>query len=984
MPNRRSILSRAERDTLFAIPADPIEISRVYAFDANDLALIRTRRTPGNQLGLALHLGLLRAPGFGWRDTEQIPGALITWIADLIGVDPADLAAYTPRPASRSDHRAITMGHLGLRPFIRSDYSPAKAAAAQAAFGTDSGRRIMSALLEWCRNARLVLPSTDTLERIAVAGRAQARREAAERLIGQLVPRHIDALDDLLVMNPDLGSTRLAWLRDIPASPSPDNLLAILDRRRFVQEIALPDNLGDGIYPDRMAKFAREGGVAPAYHLSDYGPRRRRATLAAQVRDLEITLSDAAIEMFEKLIGAVFTRSRRSKEQKFQASANQVGKLMRLFDHTIGAIQTAVDEDRDPFDVIQDTVGWWTLLKVRGQVSALGELADEDPLIAASRRYTYLRRFVPAFLDAFDFRSASAGKSLLRAVDLLRDHNSTGKRKLPDERPMPFPARHWRRLIEEVEGAPGRHRYETAVVSTLRDRLRAGDVWVQGTRSYRRFDAYLLSSDAARNIIADTGLEMDARLWLEGRRANLDARLTRLERHLKGDRLEGVRLHAGRLSITPLEPETPPEATALDRRIDAMMPVIRITDLLWQVATETGFLDAFRDLRTGRAPENPGAVLAAILAGATNLGLERMARASSGVTYAQINWASTWYLRPETYAAALTRIIDTHHAHPFTRVWDDIGTSSSDGQFFPSGRRSGEINAKYGPDPGLKIYSFLSGQYGSFASNVIGATAGEAPHVLDGLIGHAAAFTPAEHYTDTGGVSDHVFALFMLLGLCFVPRIRDFPDRKLACFRRPGNRPGLAPLLGKPINEDVITENWEDILRLTASIKTGAICPSDMLRKLGAYRQQNRLHLALGEVGRIERTLFMIDWLEDPKLRRRCQGGLNKGESRHALADAVFAHSQGRIHDRRPEAQQNRAAALNLVIAAIIFWNTKQIAGAVDQLRSAGVSIDAHLLRHVSPLGWAHIILTGDYFWDRQPEMTTSLGDVVIKTRAKR
>ena len=220
----------------------------------------------------------------------------------------------------------------------------------------------------------------------------------------------------------------------------------------------------------------------------------------------------------------------------------------------------------------------------------------------------------------------------------------------------------------------------------------------------------------------------------------------------------------------------------------------------------------------------------------------------------------------------------------------------------------------------------------------------------------------------------------MLLGLCFVPRIRDFPDRKLACFGRAGSWPGLASMLGKPINEDVITENWDDILRLTASIKTGAVRPSDMLRKLGAYRQQNRLHLALGEIGRIERTLFMIDWLEDPALRRRCQGGLNEGEARHSLADAVFAHSQGRIHDRRPEAQQNRAAALNLVIAAIIFWNTKQISTAVDQLRSAGVSIDKHLLRHVSPLGWVHVILTGDYFWDRQPEMVTSLADVATKS----
>ena len=109
-----------------------------------------------------------------------------------------------------------------------------------------------------------------------------------------------------------------------------------------------------------------------------------------------------------------------------------------------------------------------------------------------------------------------------------------------------------------------------------------------------------------------------------------------------------------------------------------------------------------------------------------------------------------------------------------------------------------------------------------------------------------------------------VFALFHLLGLSFAPRLRDFPDRRLACFGRPGRGKELAPLMGKPINEEVVLEHWNDALRLTASIKTVSVTPSAMLRKLGAYRQQNRLYLALGEIGRIERTLFMLDWMESP------------------------------------------------------------------------------------------------------------------------
>ena len=101
--------------------------------------------------------------------------------------------------------------------------------------------------------------------------------------------------------------------------------------------------------------------------------------------------------------------------------------------------------------------------------------------------------------------------------------------------------------------------------------------------------------------------------------------------------------------------------------------------------------------------------------------------------------------------------------------------------------------------------------------------------------------------------------------------------------------------MGKPINEEGVTEHWNDALRLTASIKTVSVRPSAMLRKLGAYRQQNRLYLALGEIGRIERTLFMLDWMESPQLRMECQAGLNKGEARHALALAVVGSGTGAV-----------------------------------------------------------------------------------------
>jgi hypothetical protein len=117
-------------------------------------------------------------------------------------------------------------------------------------------------------------------------------------------------------------------------------------------------------------------------------------------------------------------------------------------------------------------------------------------------------------------------------------------------------------------------------------------------------------------------------------------------------------------------------------------------------------------------------------------------------------------------------------------------------------------------------------------------------------------------------------------------------------------------------------KQFSEALRLATSIQHGTVTASLILRKLSAYPRQNGLALALRELGRIERTIFTLKWLQEPALRRRVSAGLNKGEARNALARAIFFHRLGEIRDRSFENQYNRASGLNLVTAAIVLWNT--------------------------------------------------------------
>jgi len=100
-------------------------------------------------------------------------------------------------------------------------------------------------------------------------------------------------------------------------------------------------------------------------------------------------------------------------------------------------------------------------------------------------------------------------------------------------------------------------------------------------------------------------------------------------------------------------------------------------------------------------------------------------------------------------------------------------------------------------------------------------------------------------------------------------------------------------------------------------------------------------------------------------MRRRAQLGLNKGESHHALKNALRIGRQGEIRDRTSEGQHYRMAGLNLLAAIVIYWNTVRLGEAVRQRRRAGLPAEPELLAHISPLGWAHILLTGEYRWPK-------------------
>ena len=967
----RPVLSAAEREALLAIPVGAEELAANCTLSDADLSLIRQRRGQANKLGFAAHLCLLRYPGFVLTEETMVPEELIAWIGGQIDVHSEAWPGFGENEETRRQHARELRAYLGLVSFGLTQYRDLVEEITSVALNTDKGAVLVEHALESLRARRIVLPGISVIERACAQALTRANRSIFATLGEQLTPDARKRLDALLRRRPDSSMTEIGWLRQAPLRPNARAMREHIDRLTTWRALDLPWDAGKLVHRNRLLKLSREGASMTVADLARFEPTRRHATLFAMAVESMATVTDEIIDLHDRIIGRLIRTAQNKQNQHTLASRSTVAAMMRLHSKLGDTLFEAKENGEDPFAAIEAAIGWESLAESIAQAKELTRPALEDHLALVSAQFTTLRRYTPAFLAVLDLHAAPAAQDLLEAINVIRTMNTAGARKVPDGAPVSFIRPRWKPLVFTEDGLD-RGFYEFCALSELKNALRSGDMWVTGSRQFRDFDDYLLSGTdytamkTAGNLPLVTADGGDH--YLQDRLALLTERLHQVNELASRDELPGVLVTDKGLKITPLETIVPAHAQPLIDQASAMFPRIRITDLLMEVDTWTGFTRHFTSLKSGQPSNDKQLLLTAILADGINLGLTKMAESCTGVTYAQLDRHQASYIRDETYSTALAELVNTQHEHPFAVHWGDGTTSSSDGQRFRAGSKAestGHVNPKYGAEPGRLIYTHISDQYSPFHSKLVNVGDRDATYVLDGLLYHESELEIQEHYTDTAGFTDHLFALMHLLGYRFSPRIRNIGDTRLYI---PTNDPGLstlAPLIGGTINTKTIAQHWDEILRLAASIKTGTVTASLMMRKLSAYPRQNGLALALRELGRIERTLFLLDWLQDPELRRKVTAGLNKGEARNTLARAVFFNRLGEIRDRSFEQQRYRASGLNLLTAAIVLWNTVYLDRTITTLNKDDHTVDPGSLRFLSPLGWEHINLTGDYTWPR-------------------
>lgn len=969
MPGR--FLSNAQRELLTHGPNQILkhDLIAYFTLTDRDLVQIAEHRKPHTQLGFALQLVLLRYLGFVPNDLQRAPGESIAFLARQLGIDPEQFKLYGNRPKTRIDHLLAALGHLGYRRANNQDLQQLQGWLVERALEHDKPTLLLEMACQHLKHQYIVRPGITTLERMVVTARSEAHQLSLQRMAELLTPEREAWLDLLLEPHKEMGRTQITWLRRHAIANTPDELLAALEKLVWLREYDIHTWNLTALNPNRQKFLARLTCKYSNQAIQRMGPERRYPMLIAFLKQTLVDITDEIIDLFDALLAGVHHRGKLKLQEHRQRVAAATEAKVRLF-HQIGSLILSPQID----DVqLRTTIYQQVPPKVlEAAVSEADTLARPNGhLDFLDNYYNYVRHFAPRFLEVIRFFSNQDNDSLLQAVEVLRELNASGKRKLSGGEPLGFIGKRWHGFVFK-DGEPNRHAYELCALSTLRDAFRSGDIYFEHSRRYADPESYLIPKaqwpDIRSAVCQELELSEQGKQRLHQRAETLQSLLPRLDHAL--NRKEGIRIEDGELIVPADEGKDLPKTTRdLAKQIRTCLPQVALTDVLIEVDRWTGFSKCFTHAGglKSRSPDLLKHLYACLLAEGSNMNLMEMAH-SADMDYDQLVWTNTWYLRDETLRAATTALVDFQYKQPLAQHWGGGTFSSSDGQRFPvrgKVRNASALPRYFGYGKGITFYSWTSDQFSQYGTKVVSSTVRDATYVLDEILDNETELTILEHTTDTAGYTDLVFALFDLLGMQFSPRIRDLGGQTL--YRLIGDKtpyPNLDARLSGRVNLQRIQSRWDDLLRVAGSLKRGYVTASLLISKLQAYPRQNNLTRLLQEYGRLIKTIFILRYLEDETFRRRIGAQLSKGEQLHQLRKFLFFVRDGKVTKKHEETQTDQAACLNLMTNAVIVWNTVYMQAALEHLRENSYPVCETDLVHLSPARFAHINRYGKYRFD--------------------
>ena len=687
----------------------------------------------------------------------------------------------------------------------------------------------------------------------------------------------------------------------------------------------------------------------------------------AFVKTYETSALDDSIDVFDLLISDISTQ------------AKLVGKKHRL--RTIKDLDRSALYLADFCSLILNSQENVTKFlnnyreRIHKSIETVNELArqpDDNYHNETAAQFGRVRRLLPVLFSKMKFECNRDGKAILNALEFLASagYHKTYLVNPPGE----VITGAWISAIKDKEGIL-RKEYTLCTLMKLQDSLRRRDIYVSGSDRWADPRKKLLSNEdwlsRRGQFCRSLGHSIDEQEAIKRLSFELDSTYKKVINNFPAN--EHVKVNdqdKNSLTLSNLDRlEEPDSLEDLSKKVRELIPEIDITELLLEIDTHTGFTKEFSHVseENSRVDDLNISICAVLISEACNIGMEPLANPNiPALTLHRLNWVKQNYIRSETITRANARLVEHQSKLPLANLWGGGEVASADGMRFitPVKTLNSGLNRKYfASHRGITWYNFMSDQFSGIHAIPVPGTIRDSIYVLTGLLEHQTSLRPKEIMTDTAGSSDMVFGLFYLLGYQFSPRLADAGSAVFCRINKDADYGILNKIARSRINTKKIERHWDDMLRVAASLKMGSISAPTLIKTLLRTEKPSSLAQAIINLGKINKTIYLLNYIDDEDYRRRILRQLNRTEGRHKVARNICHGQRGEIRKRYKEGQEDQLGALGLVTNAAVLWNTMYIQKILDHLRDIGEVINEEDVARLSPLLHKHINVLGHYYF---------------------
>lgn len=575
-------------------------------------------------------------------------------------------------------------------------------------------------------------------------------------------------------------------------------------------------------------------------------------------------------------------------------------------------------------------------------------------------------------VSILDIQETSSDNLLLSALRFVQRHQPSATEWLDPEVALDFASDKWQQLImANLEGQIHyqRRHLETCVFTHLAAELRSGELYVNGAEDYADYREQLLPWEDCEPLVETycqaVGLPASGDELVRVLQAQLQQTAQTVDRaYLDNDHWyfnpqgKPVLRRGKRLALSS-------EARALRRVLLARMPERSLLDVLCNVQHWINFTRHFGPASGADRPRKNSAIryILATFGYACNLGPTQTARhVRTPITPRILAFINRQHISTERLNAAITDIINHYARFDLPRFWGTGRMAAADGTQVELYRNNllAERHIRYGGYGGI-AYHHVSDIYIALFSHFIACGVWEAVYIIDGLLKNTSQIQPNTLHADTQGQSEPVFGLAYLLGIQLMPRIRNWHDLTLYRPSPYARYQHIDALFSGNIDWSLIRDHWQELMQVVLSIQAGKVLPSMLLRKLGTYSRKNRLYRAFRELGRVIRTIFLLNYINSLPLRQQITAATNKVESYHGFVKWIAFGGYGVIAHHDPIEQEKRIKYMDLMANAIILQNVVDMTTILQQLRQEGFTVNPYTLAILSPYLTEHLRRFGHY-----------------------